>query len=128
MAAHAAIQPIAPHFLDAHAREAEHQDAEAAVRQPLVARDLAEPRDLEHRRLRARRLVLALEDRPHHETARAVEHVLDHLAIARLEDVQRQELAGEQEHPAQREHRYGGDVRPSVLRCVRGPGHGRRES
>ena len=72
-------------------------DVVAAVRQPLVVRQHAAAADRIDRRPP---LVIAIPSRPqqhHPDHAVAGERIGDHLAIARLEDVERQEHVGEED-------------------------------
>jgi hypothetical protein len=101
----AAVHAKARLLLDPHAREAEEPDEEASVGQALVPADLAEPGDRAHRRRSRERVRVLLRDRAHHDLARAVEQVLDHLPVPRLEDVQRHHAAREEEDVRQREER-----------------------
>src|SRR6185369_1602805 len=83
---------------------AQQDDVEAAVVELLDADDLAEAADLVQRRL----IVLVEAQRlDHPDPRRAVDRVAHHLAVARLENVQRKLRAREQDRPRKRENRDG---------------------
>jgi hypothetical protein len=90
---------------DAEAMRRAQQEVEAAVGQPLVLRDEAGAADLVRRRI-ARHLPRSLgPHRDHPDPAVARERVLHHLAIARLEDVERDGALRQQHHVLEREER-----------------------
>src|SRR5438874_9910895 len=81
---------------------AEQHDVEPAVVELLDADDLANAADAIERRLV---VVVDPERLDHADLPGAVDRIVHHLAIARLENVQRELRAGEQDRPGQRENR-----------------------
>jgi hypothetical protein len=102
--------PIAPRPIlvdDAEAFEPAQHDVEAAVGQRFDVRDDAAAADRIHRR---RALVVAVPARPqqhHADHAVAGHRVRHHLAISRLEDVQREKDVGEEHNVRQRKSGAG---------------------
>ena len=91
------VRPRVVFVLDAEALRPLQHDVEPAVRQPLVVRDDARAADVEHGRPAFVVLFEPWTQQHHSDQPVAVERVHDHRAIPRLEDVQRQVDAGEED-------------------------------
>lgn len=90
---------------------AEQQDVERAVRMLLGLGDPSEAADVEELRVSSHRVDRVGADRDHPDLIRVSEGVPGHLAIARLEDVERDRDLREQDHVREREQRERFDHR-----------------
>ena len=100
------VEVIAGEGANDCAFHAEDDHEEATVGEGAVLFEATEPGDLLDRGgLAEPRLVIA-ENRPDREFAARVEQVADHLTVARLEDVERLDLTGEEHDVGEREERH----------------------